>query len=61
MIKRLSAGIAIVACSMVLGGTASATTARPAPSDWGTYQTLGCDMTHNCPPAPAMTHDSWEW
>lgn len=44
MIKRLSTGVAIIAFSMALGGTASA----------GTMQVSGCDMTHNC---PDMTHN----
>jgi hypothetical protein len=56
MIKRLAVGLAVVASAMALGGTASAATARPAPSDWSV--TTDCDMTHNC---PLPTPNAWDW
>jgi hypothetical protein len=56
MIKRFAVGLAVVAFAMALGGTASAATARPAPSDWSV--TTGCEMTHDC---ELMTPNAWDW
>lgn len=50
MIKRLTAGLAIVAFTAALGGTTSAATALPAPADWSvssTHTLADPDMTHN--------------
>jgi hypothetical protein len=40
MIKRLTVGLAIVAFTMTLGGTASAATDRATPAEWGVYHTF---------------------